>query len=157
MGHDSMKNAANKGFHPTAHNIHRVRNMTLADDMNTTYKRLSVLMACLLISFTSQAKHICPVITPIEINNVRYLTPNDQGFRGYIQAQDMASGKILWERTLYRVIWRLPFPEPDFYYCVITEMKLHNGRLYIQNDRRKWYELDLTTRKVRRSAPPKEQ
>ncbi len=84
------------------------------------------------------------------IDGIRFTAPNDQGFRGYVLAYDAKSGTNLWEKTIYRVIWRFPLPELDLYYCVITEMKAKDGKLLIQNDRKKWYLLDPKTRKVKR-------
>jgi len=98
----------------------------------------------------AEAKHICPRIEPVVMDGVRFSAPNDEGFRGYVCAADAKTGTNLWEKTIYRVVWRFPFPELDLYYCVITEMKAKDGKLLIQNDREKWYSLDPKTRRVRR-------
>ena len=96
------------------------------------------------------AAHICRRIEPVVIDGVRFSSPNDQGFHGYIRAVDAKTGTNLWEQTIYRVIWRFPFPELDMYYCVITVLKAKDGKLLIQNDRKKWYSLDPKTQKVKR-------
>lgn len=111
------------------------------------------LIAALAIGFVvldAEAKHICPRIPPVEIDGIRFIAPNNQGFRGYVRATDAKTGTNLWEKTIYRVIWRFPLPELDLYYCVITGMKAKDGRLLIQNDRDKWYSLDPKTRRVKR-------
>ncbi len=108
------------------------------------------LIAIVLAQADAEAKHICPRIEPVLIDGMRFSAPNDQGFRGYVRATDAKTGTNLWEKTIYRVIWRFPLPELDLYYCVITEMKAKDGRLLIQNDRKKWYSLDPKTRRVKR-------
>ena len=108
------------------------------------------MIAIVLAQADAEAKHICPRIEPVVIDGIRFSAPNDQGFRGYVRAIDAKTGTNLWEKTIYRVIWRFPLPELDLYYCVITEMKAKDGRLLIQNDRKKWYSLDPKNRRVKR-------
>ena len=113
---------------------------------NTT----AIFIAISLLSLQAQAKHIRPRIEPVEINGVRFTAPNDQGFRGYVEAWGASSGEKLWETTIYHVFFRLPLPELDHYYCVIVKMKTKDGKVLVENDHDKWYSLDPTTRKTRR-------
>jgi hypothetical protein len=89
-------------------------------------------------------------VLPIETNSIRYVVPNDNGFRGYVQARDAKTEMILWEKTIYRV-WRFrPFGEPDISYVHITKMKLENDSLLLSNERGQWYSLSLKTKRVKR-------
>lgn len=109
-----------------------------------------VVLALGLVAVEAQGKHIRPRIPPVDIGGVRFEIPNDQGFRGYVRAWDVQTGKIVWEKTIYRVVWRFPFHELDMYYCVVIQAKARGGKLLIQNDRKKWYSLDPEIRKVKR-------
>ena len=56
-----------------------------------------VLLPCL-----ASAKRISPLkVEPVFYEGIRYVAPNDDGQRGYIQAWDATTNKKLWELTVF--------------------------------------------------------
>ena len=89
-----------------------------------------------------------PVVEPIVYNGVRYTVPNDKGTKGYVVARDIATGKQLWKKTIFRKCI-CPFVEHDVQWVFIKQMRLEEGRLVIVNEGDKAYSLDLKTRRVK--------
>ena len=90
-----------------------------------------------------------PVIEPVVCEGVRYTVPNDKGTVGYVVATDLASGKELWRKTVFRVCL-CPLIEHDVQWVFIRQMRREGGRLILVNERGKTYSLDLKTRRVRK-------
>jgi hypothetical protein len=108
-------------------------------------------LACLLaLPLAALAKRKpAPVIPPVVHEGVRYTVPNDKGTVGYVVAHEVATGKELWKRTIFRK--RLfPLLEHDVQWVFMKQMQLEGGRLILTDERGKTYSLDLKTRKVKR-------
>jgi hypothetical protein len=88
-----------------------------------------------------------PVVEPIVYKDTRYTVPNDKGTRGYVVAWDAATGKQLWEKTIFRKCI-CPLVEHDVQWVFIKHMRLDGERLILVNERGKTYSLDLKTRRV---------
>lgn len=108
------------------------------------------LAVSLALPMTVQAKRIpAPVIEPVVQAGVRYAVPNDRGTVGYVVASDVATGKELWKKTIFRKCI-CPCLEHDVQWVFIKEMRLDGQRLLLVTERDKVYALDLKTRKVRK-------
>jgi hypothetical protein len=62
------------------------------------------LIFCLLVLLPSvaSAKRAAPAtVEPVIHEGIRYVAPNDDGRRGYIQAWDIKTNKKLWELTIF--------------------------------------------------------
>lgn len=96
------------------------------------------------------AKRIpAPVIEPVIHEGVRYTVPNDRGTVGYVVAWDVATGKQLWKKTIFRKCI-CPFFEHDVQWVFIRQMRRDGERLIFVSERDKSYALDLKTRRVQK-------
>ena len=108
-----------------------------------------MLVAAFALPIAAFAKRIpAPVIEPVVHKGVRYTVPNDKGTVGYAVAWDIATGKQLWKKTIFRKCI-CPFFEHDVQWVFIKQMRLDGERLIFVSERNKSYALDLKTRKVK--------
>ncbi len=113
---------------------------------------------CLLLGFLmlpgpAFAKRTpAPTIEPVVFGGIRYVVPNDKGTRGYVEAWDTATGKRLWQKTIFRTCI-CPLLEHDVQWVFTKRMWREGDRLILVNERNKTYALDLKTRKVRKLTP----
>ena len=72
--------------------------------MSTAHKIVAlVLLGLFVLPITVLAKRKpAPVVEPIVHKDIRYTVPNDTGTKGYVVASDAATGKQLWEKTVFR-------------------------------------------------------
>ena len=90
-----------------------------------------------------------PVVEPIVNKDIRYTVHNDTGTKGYVVASDAATGKQLWEKTIFRKCI-CPCVEHDVQWIFIKQMRLNAGRLILVDERNRTYSLDLKTRSVKK-------
>jgi hypothetical protein len=119
--------------------------------MRTIPKVAMVLLtASLMLPLAALAKRIpAPVIEPIVHEGIRYTVPNDKGTVGYVVASDVATGKQVWKKTIFRKCL-CPCLEHDVQWVYMKEMRLDGQRLLLVAERDKVYSLDLKTRKVKK-------
>ncbi len=109
-----------------------------------------VVVATLVFPVVVFAKRIpAPVVEPVIHEGVRYTVPNDRGTVGYVVASDVATGRQLWQKTLFRKCL-CPFVEHDVQWVFIKQMRLDGDRLLFVSERDKSYALDLKTRRVKK-------
>ncbi len=111
----------------------------------------------LLAPNTAHAKRAqAAKVEPVVYDGLRYVAPNDNGRRGYIQAWDTKTNKLLWELTIYHNFIN-PFLEEDVQWVFIKKLSLVDGKLIVIDERDRAYSVDLKTRAVRKlkQAPPK--
>jgi hypothetical protein len=109
-----------------------------------------ILLGFLLSPAPANAKRTpAPAVEPVVYQGVKYVVPNDRGTRGYVEAWDTATGKRLWEKTVFRT-WICPLLEHDVQWVFTKRMWREGARLILVSERSKTYALDLKTRKVRR-------
>lgn len=120
-------------------------------EMRTIPKVAMVLLtASLMLPLAALAKRIpAPVIEPIVHEGIRYTVPNDKGTVGYVVASDVATGKQVWKKTIFRKCL-CPCLEHDVQWVYMKEMRLDGQRLLLVAERDKVYSLDLKTRKVKK-------
>lgn len=108
------------------------------------------LIAALLLPMVAFAKRLpAPIIEPVVHEGVRYTVPNDRGTVGYAVAWDVATGKQLWKKTIFRNCI-CPIVEHDVQWVFIKQMRLDGDRLIFVSERDKSYALDLKTRRVKK-------
>ncbi|MGE5213802.1 MAG: hypothetical protein ACM3NN_08945 [Nitrospirota bacterium] len=99
------------------------------------------------------------MIDPVIYQGVRYVAPNDDGRRGYVEAWDVGSNKKLWELTLFtnRID---PKVEEDVQWVFIKLLNIQGGRLIATSEHGETYQVDLKTKEITqsdsRSSPPPE-
>jgi hypothetical protein len=84
---------------------------------------------------------------PVTYQGVRYIAPNDDGRRAYIEARDVQTNKKLWELTIFtnRID---PTLEEDVQWVFIKALNIRNGALVVTSERDKIYRVDLKTKAV---------
>src|SRR5260221_14745719 len=104
-----------------------------------------------LAALSSQAKHLAPPrVEPVIHAGVRYVVPNDEGLRAYVEAWDIQTGRKLWTKTVFSR-WYCPILATECQrYEYVTSMALQVEKLNLTSERGKEFTLDLRTRTVRR-------
>ena len=107
-------------------------------------------LGLLVLPLTAPAKRIpAPVIEPVVHKGVCYTVPNDKGTVGYVVAWEVATGRQLWKKTIFRKCI-CPCLEHDVQWVFIKQMRLDGDRLIFVSERDKSYALDLKTRRVKK-------
>jgi hypothetical protein len=112
-----------------------------------------VLMVCAaaLLPCLVSAKRSAPVkAEPVIHEGVRYVVPNDDGRRAYIEAWDTKTNKKLWELTIFtnRIDPKL---EEDVQCVFIDKLSIRDGTVMVTSERGKAYQIDLKTKAVTES------
>jgi hypothetical protein len=109
------------------------------------------LLSTLFVSQLASAKRIAPVkVEPVIYRGVRYVAPNDDGRRGYVEAWNVGTNKKLWELTIFtnRID---PNLEEDVQWNFIKALNIQEGRLIATSERGESYHVDLRTREITQS------
>lgn len=118
--------------------------------------RLAIIfLLTLLLSKLTSAKRLPPVkVDPVVHEGIRYVAPNDDGRRSYIEAWNAVTNKKLWELTLFtnRID---PNLEEDVQWVFIKALNILDGRLMLTSERGKTYQVDVNTKEITQSPSPK--
>jgi hypothetical protein len=102
-----------------------------------------VLLPSLALSKRSEPAKVDPVIH----EGIRYIVPNDDGRRGYIEAWEIQTNKKQWELTVFTN--RLdPKLEEDVQWVFIKSLSQQDGMLVVTSERGKTYQVDLKTKAI---------
>src|SRR5436190_4164938 len=114
-----------------------------------------VLLAVFTPAIAHAKRKAPPKVQPLICEGVRYIAPNDDGRRGYVQAWDATTNKMLWEVTVFRNII-IPLLEEDVQHVYIKSMSIQDGKLFLVAEDDRAYSVGLKTRAVKRlkRAPP---
>lgn len=125
--------------------------------------RLAVIVLLTLLPLRLiSAKRIAPAkVEPVIHEGIRYVAPNDDGRRGYIEAWNVGTDKKLWELTIFtnRID---PNLEEDVQWVFIKALNIQDGRLLVTSENGATYQVDLKTKEIaqsdsRPSASPRSQ
>jgi hypothetical protein len=108
-------------------------------------------LAMVTLSTSASAKRTAPTeVQPVIHEGMRYVAPNDDGRRGYIEAWNVATNKKLWELTLFtnRID---PNLEEDVQWVFIKELRIQDGRLIVTSERGTTYQVDVNTKAITQS------
>lgn len=87
------------------------------------------------------AKRVAPAkVDPVIYEGVRYIAPNDDGRRGYIEAWNVKANKKLWELILFTNNID-PNLEEDVQWVFIKALNIKDGRLLVTSESRKTYQV----------------
>jgi hypothetical protein len=114
---------------------------------------LIFLAVALLLPSLALAKRVAPAkVEPVIYQGVRYIAPNDDGRRAYIEAWDIQTNKKLWDLTIFtnRID---PTLEEDVQWIFIKTLNIRDGALTVTSERDKIYRIDLKTKIVTESEP----
>jgi hypothetical protein len=114
---------------------------------------VAILLAVALIQHLASAKRIAPAsVEPVVYEGIRYVAPNDDGRRGYIEAWDVKTNKKLWELTVYtnRIDPKL---EADVQWVFINKLTIRDEMLMVTSERGATYQVDLRTKAITQWSP----
>jgi hypothetical protein len=114
---------------------------------------VAILLAAALIPHFASAKRIAPAsVEPVVYEGIRYVAPNDDGRRGYIEAWDVKTNKKLWELTVFtnRIDPKL---EADVQWVFINKLTIRDGMLMVTSERGATYQVDLRTKAITQWGP----
>jgi hypothetical protein len=109
---------------------------------------LIFLVVALLLPSLALGKRVAPAkVEPVVYQGVRYIAPNDDGRRAYIEARDVQTNKKLWDMTIFtnRID---PALEQDVQWVFIKALNIRDGALIVTSERDKIYRVDLKTKTV---------
>jgi hypothetical protein len=111
-------------------------------------------LSCLTFAKRAASAKVEPVIH----DGIRYVAPNDDGRRGYIEAWDVQANKKLWDLTVFtnRIDPKL---EEDVQWVFINMLSVRDDTLIVTSERGNTYQIDLKTKAITqsdaaRSHPP---
>jgi hypothetical protein len=99
-------------------------------------------MRRLILTFTALMLPLCltlgkrtapATVTPVIHEGVRYVAPNDDGRRGYIEAWDVQTNKKLWELTVFTNPIDPKFEE-DVQWVFIESLSIRNDTLIVTSE-----------------------
>ena len=104
--------------------------------------------AALSLPSLALAKRVAQAeVKPVVYQGIRYIAPNDDGRRAYIEAWDVRTNKKLWDLTIF--VNRIdPKLEEDVQWVFIKALRVQDGALIVTPERGRTYQVDLKTRAV---------
>ena len=114
----------------------------------------TILLLTLVLHQLASAKRSAPAkVDPLIYDGIRYVAPNDDGRRGYIEAWDVATEKKLWELTLFtnRIDPKL---EEDVQWVFINALNIREGRLIATSEHGVNCQVDLKTKEITQIDSP---
>src|SRR5262249_40209090 len=105
-----------------------------------------VLLPCLALSKRAAPAKVQPIIH----QGTRYVAPNDDGRRGYIEAWDVQANKKLWDLKVFtnRIDPKL---EEDVQWVFINNLSVRGDMLLVTSERGNTSQIDLKTKAIIRS------
>ena len=116
-------------------------------------RRLLILSMATLLPCLASAKRIAPArVEPVIHAGIRYVAPNDDGQRAYIEAWDLQTNKKLWDLTVFTnpIDPRL---EKDVQWIFISKLSTREGTLFATSERGNTYQINLKTKTLTQSDP----
>jgi hypothetical protein len=107
-----------------------------------------ILLLTLLLTQLASAKRVAPVkVAAVIYEGIRYVAPNDDGRRGYIEAWNIGTNKKRWALTIF-TNGIDPNLEEDIQWVFIKALNIQDGRLMVTSERGKTYQVDVNTKAI---------
>ena len=120
---------------------------------------LLIALSAMLPSLPASARRRPPrEVPPVVRGGIKYTVPHfgslhgKQEDGGYVQAWDVKSGKLLWDRMVYRVAYE-PNLEKDVQDVFIVNIRVTGKKLFVKNESNERFEMDLDGGEVRALTP----
>ncbi len=119
----------------------------------------------LILTFTALVLPLCLTlgkrtapaeVTPVIHKGVRYVAPNDDGRRGYVEARDAHTNDKIWELTVFTNPID-PNLEEDVQWVFIESLSIRDNTLIVASERKNTYEIDLKTKAITQLPPAQSQ
>jgi hypothetical protein len=106
----------------------------------------------LLPSLAAAKRTAPPKVEPVIHEGIRYVAPNDDGRRAYVEAWDVKTDKKLWVLTIFtnRIDPKL---EEDVQWAFIKALSVEPGVLLVTSEHGRRYQVDLKTKAITQSNP----
>src|SRR5881392_748705 len=118
--------------------------------------RLTVVLSAMafLPYFALAMRNARPRVEPAIHDSIRYVAPNDDGRRAYIEAWDIQTNKKLWNLTVFtnRIDPKL---EEDVQWVFIDKLNLGDDTLLVTSERGNTYQIYLKTKVITQSYTTK--
>ncbi len=90
-----------------------------------------------------------PKVDPVIHEGIRFVTPNDDGRRAYIEAWDVQTNRKLWNLTVFTntIDSRL---EEDVQWVFIKSLSIEGGMLLVTSEHGRRYQVDLKTKTIKK-------
>jgi len=89
-------------------------------------------------------------LDPVIYEGIRYVAPNDDGGRAYVEAWNAATDEKLWKLTIFTT--RIdPNLEEDVQWVFIKALNIQDGRLIATSERGETHQVDLNTKEITQS------
>jgi len=112
-----------------------------------------IVFGMLALPCLAPAKRAAPVkVEPVIYEGIRYVAPNDNGRRGYIEAWDVQTNKKLWELTIFTNGLK-PGLEEDVQWVFINKLTIRDEMLMVTSERGATYQVDLRTKAITQWGP----
>jgi hypothetical protein len=114
-----------------------------------------VFSAMAVLPLLAPAKRVVsPEVEPVIHEGIRYVAPNDDGRRAYIEAWNVQTNKKVWYLTVFtnRID---PGLEEDVQWVFIEAMSVEDAMLLVTSERGNTYRIDLNARAVTQSDATK--
>jgi hypothetical protein len=125
----------------------------IQENHGSAMTRFVLIFCALAVASLAYAKRAAPAkVEPVVHDSIRYVAPNDNGRRGYIQAWDIATNERLWDLTVFtnRIDPKL---EEDVQWVFIKTLNVRDDRLTVTSEHGNIYEIDLRTKAITQSDP----
>jgi hypothetical protein len=121
--------------------------------MRSNLKLAGMFLLVTALPGAAMAKRKAPEpVKPVTANGVTYSAVGD-GKSAYVEATESSTGKQLWKVLVYKVHMDSRM-EVDAQYVYITELKIIGNALWVRDEKKRCFELDLTSRKSKPEASP---
>src|SRR6266513_666113 len=110
--------------------------------------RFVLIFFTVLLPGLALAKRAAPAkVEPVIHQGVRYIAPNDDGRRAYIEAWDVQTNTKLWDLTVFtnRINPKL---EEDVQWFFIDKLGVYDETLIVKSERGITYQVDLKTKAI---------
>jgi hypothetical protein len=106
----------------------------------------------LLLSLAAAKRAAPPNVEPVIHEGIRYMAPNDDGRRAYVEARDVETDKKLWDLTIFtnRIDPKL---EEDVQWVFIKTLGVEDGVLLVTSEHDRRYQVDLKRKVITQSNP----
>src|SRR4051794_13483089 len=115
----------------------------------TSMTRFALVLSAIALTphFALAKRSAPPRVEPAIHDGIRYVAPNDDGLRAYIEAWSVQTNKKLWDLTVFtnRIEPRL---EKDVQWVFINKLNIRDSTLLVTSERGNTYQIDLKTKVV---------
>jgi hypothetical protein len=107
------------------------------------------LSLAMLLPYPLAAKRTAPPkVEPVVHDGIRYVAPNDDGRRAYIEAWVIRTNRKLWDLTVFTNLVDSKLEE-DVQWVFIKALRVEDGMLLVTSERGRRYQVDLGTKAIK--------